>query len=168
MNQKLERLSEGQKACLRLVNTHHSSKEIARILKISRHTVDQRLALACKILEARSRRDAARLFAEYDSFVYEPIDIGSEPSFDAFLTPPDQERLVGAESDDYLRDHVIPFIADQSVSNSSSTSPFPLKKGQLNDLNVKMRLFWIAIIFGSSVVISGLLIVALEALGRLF
>ena len=36
-------LTDGQKACLRLVVDYHTSKEISRILGISPFTVDQRL-----------------------------------------------------------------------------------------------------------------------------
>jgi DNA-binding CsgD family transcriptional regulator len=56
-------LTEGQKACLRLVDEHHTSKEIARILGISPFTVDQRLDAARRKLNAASRKDAAKIFA---------------------------------------------------------------------------------------------------------
>lgn len=56
-------LTEGQKACLRLVDEHHTSKEIARILGISPFTVDQRLDAARRKLRAVTRKDAAKIFA---------------------------------------------------------------------------------------------------------
>jgi DNA-binding CsgD family transcriptional regulator len=59
-------LNEGQKDCLRLVMQHFSSKEIARKLALSPHTVDKRLKLATAILGVSSRVDAARIFAEVD------------------------------------------------------------------------------------------------------
>ncbi len=77
--QSLTDLTEGQKACLRLVVQHHTSKEIARKLGISRYTVDQRLDAARHKLNAASRKDAAKIFAERDTyqisqpFVYEAI-----------------------------------------------------------------------------------------------
>lgn len=58
------RLSEGQKECLRLVLKHMTSKEIARHLGISSHTVDQRLRYAIRILGARSRMQAALRLSE--------------------------------------------------------------------------------------------------------
>ncbi|MBJ7254383.1 MAG: helix-turn-helix transcriptional regulator [Sphingomonadaceae bacterium] len=70
-------LTEGQKACLRLVGQHHTSKEIARTLGISPFTVDQRLDAARRKLDAASRIDAAKIFdamernAIYQPFVYE-------------------------------------------------------------------------------------------------
>jgi DNA-binding CsgD family transcriptional regulator len=59
-------LNEGQKDCLRLVMQHFSSKEIARKLSLSPHTVDKRLKLATAILGVSSRVDAARILAEVD------------------------------------------------------------------------------------------------------
>jgi DNA-binding CsgD family transcriptional regulator len=70
-------LTEGQKACLRLVVQHHTSKEIARALGISPFTVDQRLDAARRKLNATSRIDAAKIFDAmerndiYEPFVYE-------------------------------------------------------------------------------------------------
>ena len=66
--QSLTDLTEGQKACLRLVVQHHTSKEIARKLGISRYTVDQRLDAARHKLNAASRKDAAKIFAERDTY----------------------------------------------------------------------------------------------------
>lgn len=59
----LARLTDGQRAVLALVAQYKSSKEIARILSISPHTVDQRLKRVQAILGVASRFDAARLFA---------------------------------------------------------------------------------------------------------
>jgi DNA-binding CsgD family transcriptional regulator len=59
-------LTEGQKACLRLVDDHHTSKEIARILGISPFTVDQRLDAARRKLGAASRKDAAKIFVRIE------------------------------------------------------------------------------------------------------
>ena len=77
----LSRLSDGQRACLRMVLQHMSSKDIARELKISPHTVDQRIRIAMGHLGATSRVEAAKLLAAhentdpYQSFIYQPPDI---------------------------------------------------------------------------------------------
>ena len=63
---RIDRLTEPQKDCLRLVASLRSSKEIARILDISPHTVDQRLKRAQSILGASSRAEAARMFAKHE------------------------------------------------------------------------------------------------------
>lgn len=89
----LARVTEGQRACLRLVLHHMSSKEIARALGISRHTVDQRLKLAMRELGATSRVEAAKRFAalagaaEHQSLACQSPDIeasGVSPSLAAF------------------------------------------------------------------------------------
>ena len=62
--QRVARLSAGQLDCLRLVDQHLSSKEIASELDISPHTVDQRIRQALQILGVERRTQAARLVAQ--------------------------------------------------------------------------------------------------------
>lgn len=77
----LNKLSEGQLVCLRLVLEHKSSKDIARELGISRHTVDQRLKGAMRLLGATSRVAAARKLRAledphgYQSLIHQSSDI---------------------------------------------------------------------------------------------
>jgi DNA-binding CsgD family transcriptional regulator len=98
----LPELTEGQKACLRLVDDHHTSKEIARKLGISPFTVDQRLDAARRKLKAASRKDAAKLFAAMERggvsepFVYEPVRLESAGFGDISVTPPNRaEQVLG-------------------------------------------------------------------------
>ena len=60
-------LTEGEMQCLRAVSNLKSSKEIARDLNISSHTVDKRLRDACKKIGVSARKDAARIFSNFDS-----------------------------------------------------------------------------------------------------
>lgn len=73
------RLTEKHRACLDLLLEHRTSKQIARILDISKPTVDQRMAAARVILGASDRGDAAlryaRLKAIYDQITYDPMHI---------------------------------------------------------------------------------------------
>ncbi len=73
------RLTEKHRACLDLLLDHRTSKQIARILDISKPTVDQRLAAARVILGASDRGDAAfryaRLKAIYDQITYDPMHV---------------------------------------------------------------------------------------------
>ncbi len=82
-------LSEGQRDCLRLVLEQHSSKGIARVLKISPHTVDRRLKVAMKTLGASTRFEAARMLANaepgYQSLVYQAPDLVGEGTGEAAL-----------------------------------------------------------------------------------
>jgi len=60
-------LSERQRDVLRLVAEHLHSKEIARRLGISSHTVDTHVFSARERLGAASRRDAALLFVAWEA-----------------------------------------------------------------------------------------------------
>jgi DNA-binding CsgD family transcriptional regulator len=63
----IERLTPRERECLRLVAEHLHSKEIARRLSISQHTVDGHLNEARRRLGVSSRRDAARLLRDWES-----------------------------------------------------------------------------------------------------
>jgi DNA-binding CsgD family transcriptional regulator len=66
MMARVARLSAGQLECLRLVDQHLSSKEIAAQLNISSHTVDQRVRQALQTLGVERRAQAARIVAQYE------------------------------------------------------------------------------------------------------
>lgn len=86
----LETLSPGEIACLDGVFSGLASKEIARKLAISPHTVDARLKAACRKLNTKSRFVAAKMLADAracapilranasdTSLVYEILDLPS-------------------------------------------------------------------------------------------
>jgi DNA-binding CsgD family transcriptional regulator len=81
---RVARLTAGQRECLFLVDDHATSKEIARQLGISRHTVDARLRGAIQTLGVSSRREAAIIYraamqAEgYQPFAYQSPRIVTE------------------------------------------------------------------------------------------
>ncbi len=81
---RVARLTVGQRECLYLVDDHATSKEIARQLGISRHTVDARLRGAIQTLGVNSRREAAVIYraamqAEgYQPFAYQSPRIVTE------------------------------------------------------------------------------------------
>jgi DNA-binding CsgD family transcriptional regulator len=88
-NPGLATLTDGQRDCLRLVYNHMTSKDIARILRVSPHTVDMRLRTAMKALSVGSRIEAARLLIQeetggmvppdtYQSLIYHPPEIARE------------------------------------------------------------------------------------------
>jgi DNA-binding CsgD family transcriptional regulator len=60
-------LTDGQRDCLRLVYNHMTSKDIARVLGVSPHTVDMRLRTAMKTLAVGSRIEAARLLVQHEA-----------------------------------------------------------------------------------------------------
>jgi len=82
--QTLPALSEGEKQCLRLVSQGYNSKEIARQLHISEHTVDQRVRTSLRKFGVPSRKEAARLFVSVEqpqpqTGTYQPLIHQSEP-----------------------------------------------------------------------------------------
>ncbi len=59
-NPRVTLLTEAERDCLRLVYQHMTSKDIARHLGVSPHTVDMRLRQSIRKLEVSSRIEAAR------------------------------------------------------------------------------------------------------------
>ncbi len=70
----VEALSERQKEILRLMAKHLQAKEVAFILKISRHTVDTHTEEARRRLGVATSREAARLLSDYENGL--PVDQG--------------------------------------------------------------------------------------------
>jgi DNA-binding CsgD family transcriptional regulator len=77
------RLTEKQRACLDLLLEHKTSKEIARLLDISKHTVDQRLNAARDTLGAQDRNETAFLYGQlnqiYDRVTYDAAEVPDRP-----------------------------------------------------------------------------------------
>ena len=65
-SERLARLTEQQRVCLRLVYAHMTSKEIARMLGIEPGSVDQHVKAAMRVLGVGDRRSAAKLLAEHE------------------------------------------------------------------------------------------------------
>lgn len=66
MAEPIERLTERQKTCLRLVGQGRTSKEISRELGISPATVDNHVRDALALLQVETRTEAARRLLAYD------------------------------------------------------------------------------------------------------
>ena len=91
---ELAQLTDGQRDCLRLVYQHMKSKDIARALGVSPHTVDMRLRTAMKTLSVGSRIEAARLLVQqeagggeidtYQPLIYHTPDVVSSGESAAF------------------------------------------------------------------------------------
>src|ERR1044072_5653817 len=90
---RIARLTEQQRACLRYVYAHLTSKEIAPLMGIEPGSVDQHIKAAMKTLGVGDRRTAARIFAEHDTetpiqpLVYQPPDIAPPPDSFTFVPP---------------------------------------------------------------------------------
>lgn len=79
---RVAKLTEKQRECLHLVVLRKSSKEIARILNISKPAVDQRLVSARRVLGAATRDEAALIYArasgDYDRILYDPVGVPTD------------------------------------------------------------------------------------------
>jgi DNA-binding CsgD family transcriptional regulator len=172
---RVARLSEGQRACLRMVYRHMETKEIARILEISPDGVAQRIKTAMRILGVHRRRDAARMLAEaegleaatpYPSQVNPPWGIASAPEPATIAAMFEGERRqYGAPSGRGLREEQ---MAYEAAIPPGARLPFPLKEARPNDVGWGMRLAWIVSIAIGGALAFGALAAGVEALGRLF
>ncbi|MEP2989964.1 MAG: helix-turn-helix transcriptional regulator [Parasphingorhabdus sp.] len=169
------KLNDGQRQCLRLVLAHLNSKEIGRELNISPHTVDQRLRQAMKSLEASSRFEAARKFAEYEGaeayqpLIYQSSDVEKIPEFETVGLSIERSELDGSDAVSGLSSGGgnLKVAIFEKPSIKSTRLPFPRFRGEKNTLSTWERIGWIiAIAIGSALSFGGILS-GLEALSRL-
>jgi DNA-binding CsgD family transcriptional regulator len=166
---RVARLTAGQLDCLLLVDQHLSSKEIASELKISPHTVDQRIRQALQILGVERRTQAARLVARhrgpYQRLIHQSPHIetngtGAHP--DAAIS--NQIRHAG-RAGGVLETG---FNTEQRpVQRPFLQLPFATRSNPRNEMSVGQRLFWIAAIAIGAAFSAGMYLAGLESLGRL-
>lgn len=84
-------LSAAQIETLRLVFEHKNSKEIARLMNVSPHTVDERVRRSLKKLNVSNRVEAATILARngvfddvtpYQPLTYQPLYLSDDPAAD--------------------------------------------------------------------------------------
>jgi DNA-binding CsgD family transcriptional regulator len=167
---RVQRLSVGQLDCLRLVNDHLSSKEIATELDISPHTVDQRIRGALHILGVERRSQAARVVAqyggEYQRLIHQPPHI--EPH--ALSGHPEAAvRTQIRHADRAGEDGGAGFRTEQRAVASVPLLqlPFATRSNPRNEMSVGQRLLWIGIIAMGAAFSAGMYLAGLESLNRL-
>ncbi len=167
---RVARLSSGQLVCLRLVDQHLSSKEIAAELSISSHTVDQRIRGALHILGVERRSQAARMVAahggSYQRLIHqsphiEPGGRGGQPMGAVGFQIRHADRAGGTRD--------AGFITEQRPASfgSSLQMPFATRSNPRNEMSVGQRLIWIATIAIGSAFSAGMYLAGLESLARL-
>jgi DNA-binding CsgD family transcriptional regulator len=182
---RLAKLSEGQKACLRLVYAHMSSKDIARDLGISPHTVDARLRAAIHTLGVATRVEAARQLATaeaaapYQSSVYQSPHVAAAPASDMLVPGNDtgkrdgrddiyRRAAAGAPRPQRVAEAVAAFDAAPAVWPGPASPSTRLRAwGGRNDLGLGARVgVTLAIAIGSALAF-GAILSGLESLARL-
>jgi DNA-binding CsgD family transcriptional regulator len=167
---RIARLSSGQLDCLRLVNAHHSSKEIAAELQISPHTVDQRIRGAIHILGVERRAQAARIVAQHCG-PYQPL-IHQSPYIETDAADGHSDgavRLQIRHADRAGEAGGAGFLTEQRPASfwPSLQPPFATRSTPRNEMNVGQRLFWIAAIAIGAAFSAGMYLAGLESLARM-
>ena len=172
---RVARLSEGQIACLALVDAHLSSKEIAQRLGISPHTVDQRIRQSLQILGVEKRGEAARIVAAemrsradpaYQRLIHQPPYIDGSPAADheegatgyqiRQAGRAGESSLTGIETEQRLVNRWAPLSLPISTRSQPS-----------NELSVGIRLLWIILIALGAAFSAGMYLAGLESLSRM-
>ncbi|MEQ1551603.1 helix-turn-helix transcriptional regulator [Sphingorhabdus sp.] len=143
----LEKLSAAQVETLQHVFAHRSSKEIARIMGVSPHTVDERLRRAIRLLGVQSRIEAARLVAgntspsAYQPLIYQPSELAH-----GSVAPDEETALSGMGQ----------------TGAFSIGYPFPTNARPINTHGLRERIIWpILIAFGTIMAFAALYAVLL-------
>ena len=168
--QRIARLTSGQLDCLRLVDQHLSSKEIAAELKISPHTVDQRVRQALHTLGVERRTQAARIVAQY-SGPYQRL-IHQSPHIEAEAPGGHPNAAVSNQirhADRAGEAGGASFLTEQRPASfrPSLQPPFATRSNPRNEMSVGQRLFWIAAIAIGAAFSAGMYLAGLESLARL-
>lgn len=115
IEERIGRLTEAQRDVLRLIALRRTSKEIARELKISPVTVDQRVKRIQQILGASSRSEAARFLlatqacpppasdAIYEQIIYRPSGLSGDTASRQLDPPLGERNPAGGGDADMLR-----------------------------------------------------------------
>jgi DNA-binding CsgD family transcriptional regulator len=170
-SKRIARLTEQQRACLRYVYAHLTSKEIAPLMGIEPGSVDQHIKAAMKTLGVGDRRSAARILAEHEAredvqpLVYQPLDIAPPPDSSTFGPPIESGWHPSGLSGGAMREQQASFRV--ATSGGAPTLPLPVGTTRPGDLNWLTRLGWIVAIAIGVALAFGALVSGIEALGRL-
>ena len=172
---RVARLSEGQRQCLELVNQHLSSKEIALRLQISPHTVDQRVRLALQVLGVEKRGEAARMVAEAAAPARgEPYQrlIHQSPYIDAAHPPHHQQGAVSHQirhADRAGGTSPVGIETEQRPADRRPPLPLPFatRSQPANEMSVGYRLLWIVTIAIGAAFSAGMYLAGLESFTRM-
>ena len=175
-SERVSRLTENQKKCLELVLLRNSSKEIALELKVSPHTVDQRLRIAIHTLGVTTRFEAARMLMEhqhgntYQRDTYQASDIETtEQSAMILAVVKTEERQIGSDVSDDASEGMSDLESHSLNDPTKQMLKLPLfpKWRHPNDLGIMARLGLIMAIAAGVAIGFGTLLAGIEALIRI-
>jgi DNA-binding CsgD family transcriptional regulator len=170
---RIERLTDKQRECLRMVYRHMETKEIARVLGLSPDGVTQRIKTAMKTLGVDRRRDAARILAEaeglapYPRHVYPSRDIASTSEPAMIVPPTDGEQHKSAFEGRGLMEEQAVFAVMPSSGPRGFQMPLPFGGSRPSDLSWLRRLGWIIGIMFVTALVFGMFLAGLESLSRM-
>jgi DNA-binding CsgD family transcriptional regulator len=168
---RLSKLTEGQLDCLRLVDQHLSSKEIAVELGISPHTVDQRIRQALQVLGVSRRAQAARIVAQfsepYQRLIHQtPYIEPAPPASDEASAISNQIRHADRAGEAWGSTG-LQTEQKRGLSWSSLQPPFATRSHPRNEMSVGLRLLWIVVIATGAAFSAGMYLAGLESLARM-
>lgn len=137
-------LSDVQRTYLRLVARGLTSKQIAQDLGGSHHTVNAEIGIARRVLGAKSRQEAARIFVRSEH------DVSYERSYE----PPGVARTASP---------VAPTDDDRERS-SELLWPIPTRRRPENRLNAWQRVGWILALAAATALLLGGLVSGVAAM----
>jgi DNA-binding CsgD family transcriptional regulator len=175
LDNRVARLSDGQRQCLVLVNEHLSSKEIALRLGISPHTVDQRVRQSLQILHVEKRGEAARLVASAMRSSHDPVYqrlIHQPPYIDGAPPADHQQGAVGHQIRQADRAGGFSPVGIETEQRpmgrwASLPMPFATRSQSANEMSVGVRLLWIVLIAIGAAFSAGMYLAGLESLSRM-
>ncbi len=170
----IDRLTVAQKACLRLVFRQKSSKDIAKELGTSPHTVDNHIKAAIQKLSVKSRGEAALLLAEYEDSSLRRGLASQSP-----VLPPNpvsrSSPVVPAEGDlagggIVSTDSHWPIHENRQTASTALPGlrlPFPRYWGEPNELTGAQKLLWVFALAIAMCIGIGAVVSTMEALSRI-
>jgi DNA-binding CsgD family transcriptional regulator len=180
---RVARLTPGQRECLERVTDHATSKEIARELGISPHTVDARMRAALQTLAVSTRREAAMVYKAamsagganaYQSPAYQPSRLASVGVEDHYRPQDDargdDETDTGQPAETFeARGRMPAMAADAAVWAPVSYAPGPQFRlwGGVNDLTPAQRIIAIIVVMVVAMLAFGMLLSGMAALSDL-
>lgn len=139
---RVAKLTDRQRSCLRYVRDGYETKQIARLLGISPDRAAKDIKAAMGKLHVSRRFDAARILAQAEG-------AHAGPGLMQALSEPEEPRpIVYPPNAGQHREHVSETRATYVVDRAPIEFSVPFRKrgSEHNDLGLWQRIFWIALI----------------------